>query len=129
MKLFDLTKHVNYVHLVGKVTSISHITPPTGSSRCLVTLNIQTEYKGNIHPEIAINLVFWDRLANALYDKVELGNIINVEGRLTVRCNDEEHATSSTKKRCEYSVTGNKVSIVRQIPGHEPYLQEIKGGE
>lgn len=113
---FDITKHVNYVHLVGKIYAICHVNPPTGSSRCMVTLKIQTEYKNNVHPEIAVNIVFWDRLADALYDNVQIGDIINVEGRLTVR-------TSHT----EYSVTGNKVSVVRQIPGQESFLQDIKG--
>lgn len=126
MKNFNLEDHVNYVHLVGEVVRLEYRDRPSESSYCIVLLEVATEFKGKRHDPIKLKLIFWDSLAQALNEanlksrNSTPGDIINVEGRLTVRSKDGQ---------LEYTVTGNKVKVLRRIDGKEPFLQEIEKRE
>lgn len=119
MKNYNPADHVNYTHLVGEVVGLEFKVRPDKSNFCLCQLEVATEHKGKKHEPDVFQLIFWDRLANALYnealvvrdDEVD-GDILSVEGRLTIRGD-------------KYSVTGNRVKILRQISNKEPFLQEI----
>lgn len=129
MKKYNPADHLNYVHLVGEVVSFEHRVRQGKSNYALCKLRVATKFKGKTHDPDVFQLIFWDRLADALArENIQVaegdissankkGSIMSVEGRLTLRHDGEA---------VYYSVTGNKARILRTIPGKEPFLQEVE---
>lgn len=118
MKNYDPADHVNYTHLVGEVVSLDYKVRPEKSNFTLCKLKVQTSHRDKLHEPDIFQLIFWDRLADGIEAAgIAIGDTINVEGRLTIR-----HVGGVV----QYSITGNKVKVLRSIPGKEPFLYEIE---
>ena len=123
---FDPNRHVNYVHHVGAVHSISHIETADTSSHSLITLRIETEYRGRKHDAMLVPVIAWNaalggpQFVNLLKQAgVTLGDTLHIEGRNTFRI----------KKNRNYAgVTANRIGIVRSLKGESfvEWLQEDK---
>jgi hypothetical protein len=121
---FDPNRHVNYVHHVGAVHSISHIETADTSSHSLITLRIETEYRGRKHEAMLVPVIAWNaalggpQFVDLLKQAgVTLGDTLHIEGRNTFRF----------KKNRNYAgVTANRIGIVRSLTGGESFVEWLQ---
>ena len=123
---FDPNRHVNYVHHVGAVYSISHIETSDTSPHSLITLKIETEYRGRRHEPMLVPVIAWNaalggpQFVDLLKQSgVKRGDTLHIEGRNTFRFK---------KSRNYAGVTANRIGIVRSLGGESfvEWLQEDK---
>jgi hypothetical protein len=114
---YDPEKHVNYVHIVGRVKSLSIIENTTTSPHVVMHINIETFYQGKSHPSMTTQVVAWDRFVGLIRDyEICVGDTLHIEGRLTIRY----------KKDKMYSgITANRIGVVRKING-DKYVQTLQ---